>query len=614
MSTIASLIVKIGANNADLEKGLAKTQKFAMDVGKNLTKYISVPLAGAGVAATKMAMDFEKELANVNTLLGGNSARIAEFKGGIQDLSIAAGKRTSDLTGGMYQVISAFGDSEHSMYLLETAAKAGAAGLSTTESSINLLSAVIKGYNLDVTEAGKVSDYAFKTVKLGQTTFDELAGSMGKVIPLASAMNLGQQELWGTMATLTGVTGSTAEVTTQLRATLQGLMKPTKDMQMALKNIGYDSGSTAIKTLGLEGTLQALYKTTGNNNESFANLWGQIEAGTAVLALTGAQAETWNEKIGAMGDVTGETEQAFGILTETSAFLWDQLKQTGIVILQELGDAILEVAVPVAQELLPQIRDLVKWFRDLDPSVQKNIVKFGLFLAAVGPVVIALSPLIGLLKGIVGFFAIIGGAGAGSAAFAGAGLTGLLYPLALVTAAWLGLKTAVKQTTGELIDYGHVKDLVSQGVITPGVGKYIEDTKGRGIPMSWQDTAWDGKTLAPAEIFHATQNATSINTQPAFRAWDNSALRGYDTGGVVPGPLGAPRIVMAHGGETYIPTHKPGFSLENMIQEHKHSGTITVRGVNSRDELVAVVPAIVEATIKKDDRRIPNRTSLYSMA
>lgn len=33
-------------------------------------------------------------------------------------------------------------------------------------------------------------------------------------------------------------------------------------------------------------------------------------------------------------------------------------------------------------------------------------------------------------------------------------------------------------------------------------------------------------------------------------------LFGFDKGGVVPGPRGAPRLVMAHGGETFLPTHK----------------------------------------------------------
>lgn len=34
---------------------------------------------------------------------------------------------------------------------------------------------------------------------------------------------------------------------------------------------------------------------------------------------------------------------------------------------------------------------------------------------------------------------------------------------------------------------------------------------------------------------------------------------GFDTGGVVPGPTGAPTLALVHGGETILPTHKAGF-------------------------------------------------------
>lgn len=36
-------------------------------------------------------------------------------------------------------------------------------------------------------------------------------------------------------------------------------------------------------------------------------------------------------------------------------------------------------------------------------------------------------------------------------------------------------------------------------------------------------------------------------------------IPGFDHGGVVPGPTGSPRLIMAHGGETVVPTHRPGF-------------------------------------------------------
>lgn len=36
-------------------------------------------------------------------------------------------------------------------------------------------------------------------------------------------------------------------------------------------------------------------------------------------------------------------------------------------------------------------------------------------------------------------------------------------------------------------------------------------------------------------------------------------LLGFDTGGVVPGPIGAPTLALVHGGETILPTHKAGY-------------------------------------------------------
>ena len=41
-----------------------------------------------------------------------------------------------------------------------------------------------------------------------------------------------------------------------------------------------------------------------------------------------------------------------------------------------------------------------------------------------------------------------------------------------------------------------------------------------------------------------------------------AGLNAFDDGGTVPGPIGSPQLVIAHGGETFIPTHKPGYNPE----------------------------------------------------
>ena len=116
----------------------------------------------------------------------------------------------------------------------------------------------------------KAADLSFATVRLGQTTFPELAAAMGKVIPLASTLGVEQEQLFGAMATLTGVTGSTAEVVTQLKATMQGFLSPSKNMSAALQSMGYESGQALLESEGLQGALEALKKSVGGNELAFA--------------------------------------------------------------------------------------------------------------------------------------------------------------------------------------------------------------------------------------------------------------------------------------------------------------------------------------------------------
>lgn len=219
-------MLKIGAKQdsslkkacADADKNLAKLNKSAKAVGKvaiAATGAAAAAVATAGVAAVKSGIDYQKQLANVSTLLTGTeaeiSARTAEIGKGILKVSNDTGVETANLTDGMYQVISAFGDGADAMSILETSAKAAAAGNATTTDSVNLLSAVMKGYNdVSAESAQKVADLSFATVRLGQTSFSELASSIGKVVPLSSALGIQQEELYGVFATLTGVTGSTA--------------------------------------------------------------------------------------------------------------------------------------------------------------------------------------------------------------------------------------------------------------------------------------------------------------------------------------------------------------------------------------------------------------------
>lgn len=360
--------LKTACSTADKNlAALGKTAKTAGKIAAGAMVAAATAVATLGTAAVKSAAEYEAQLANVSTLLTGTeaevAARTAEIGDQVLEISNRTGVATADLTDGMYQVVSAFGDSADAAAILETAAKSAAAGNATTTDSINLLSAVTKGYGDTSAEAvQQAADLAFATVRLGQTSFPELAAGMGKVIPLASTMGLEQEQLWGAMATLTGVTGSTAEVVTQMKATMQAFLSPSKNMQAALKNMGYESGQALLESKGLQGSLDALKDAVGGNELAFAGLFSSVEAQTAVLAMAGNQAENLTSKTAEMYEATGAANTAFERQTNNLKYDIKMIKNLGANFLTQLGTNILpyvrefaEAALPVVSEALEKI-------------------------------------------------------------------------------------------------------------------------------------------------------------------------------------------------------------------------------------------------------------------
>ena len=420
-SKVYELAIKInGKLDSSLKKACAAAAQNLETVG-NAAKTAGKVVAGAsaaivgatatmGAAAVNAAAEYQTQLANISTLLTGTeaevAARTAEIGDQILKVSNKTGVATDNLTDGMYQVISAFGDSADAASILETAAKSAVAGNATTADSINLLSAVTKGYG-DTSAAAvqKAADLSFATVRLGQTSFPELAASMGKVIPLAGTLGLEQEQLFGAMATLTGVTGSTAEVVTQLKATMQGFLSPSKNMQAALASMGYESGQALLESKGLQGALDALKDSVHGDELAFAGLFSSVEAQTAVLAMAGTQSENLASKTAEMYEAAGAADTAFQRQTNTLKYTVQTVKNLGKNFLTQIGTNILpyvndlaEAALPKVQNALENAGDYVE--KSIIPTAEKAVKWIGENKTAILTVASAAVTAVGAFKGL----------------------------------------------------------------------------------------------------------------------------------------------------------------------------------------------------------------------
>jgi len=113
-------------------------------------------------------------------------------------------------------------------------------------------------------------------------------------------------------------------------------------------------------------------------------------------------------------------------------------------------------------------------------------------------------------------------------------------------------------------------------------------------------SAKDGILSALGEISSAADTALGpLDEIAGFVFGGVGSILGFDQGGVVPGPTGSPRLVLAHGGETFVPTHKRG--MEGAAGNGGGGGiTVNLRDATIRndDDVLRLARMLAEETAR----------------
>lgn len=501
--------MRAAVSNAEkATKKIALSGNSIRSTGMKISAGIGLPLLGAATAALKFSGDINKAMANVATLIPGNVERVKELKTNVQDLALATGKSTGDISDGLYQVVSAFGDSADTAKILELNVKAAGAGMATTADAIALTSAVTKAYG-ETTKEGveRAADLAFTTVKLGQTSFPELASAIGKVAISASGLQITQEELNAVFATMTGVTGSASEVATQFKGALTGLKKPSEEMWAALDKIGFSSGEAAIETLGFQGTLTALTGAVGGSESEMTKLFGSTESWDLIAGLAGVQAEKFTSNLDQMEGATGTLsealkEQSQGINKSGADFA--KLRQAFVVTAQRLGDELVPafqaLLVIMQEKVVPAVSAIVSWFKELSPAAKKTIIVVSAIAAMSGAVLMVVGQLAVWGSAVVALGVTLGGLATAAAVLAG-GIVALVLVIAgvklyqwiqetqLLERAWISLKNTLGFLTDEQAEAERAALALKENLedLKPTAETLREALGGAGVQGSVQD-------------------------------------------------------------------------------------------------------------------------------
>lgn len=407
---------------AEVEKAGKSASQSLKDAGKGMTDWgkglslgLTAPILAIGAAAIKAGNELDRGMANIESLnVAGD--RVKELKENVKDMQIQFGTSAENLTNGLYQIISAFGDTADTSKVLEANLKVAAAGAATLTEAVDLTSAVTLAWNDTSLEAIQhVGDMALKAVELGKTNLPELAASIGKVTSMTKGMNISQEEMFSVFATASGVVGGTAEVATGYRGILQSLQNPTEAMTGLLKAQGYASGDAMVKALGFQTTLDVIAASAKAAGTSLTPYISSVEGSSLAIALATDLHDRYSNALKGESDATGKTNAAYKSQANTFEFAMNQIIQAGNVFLEDIKDGLTPTLLSFAdaiQPLVAKMLTLSMTFAAMDPSTQAWIIGIAAAAAAVGPLLVVLGTVVGALGSVAPLFASVGAAAA----------------------------------------------------------------------------------------------------------------------------------------------------------------------------------------------------------
>lgn len=390
---------KFGKN---VQSNMGKAKAAIMSVKGACVGIIGALTAVGAFVPLKQFADWEKGIMSVYTLMG--KADIEQFGSKLKDISkeaVRMGFAVEDANKGLFDTVSALGVSDKSLNLYKqsmTLAKGGCTDLSI---AIDGMTSIVNAYGRETTDATKVAESFYTAQQYGKTTVAELASNVGKVAPIAKAAGIEFDELLATMSVLTLGGLKTDEATTALRGTLSSLIKPSKEAEETLQQLGVPYGMMQLKQKGLRYTLDKLNEAQKKHPELMAKAIPNVKAFTAAMALSGDKLEKIDNIV---SDIPKNMQSGGGLL---SAF--NNMGKTGAATMAkvsgEMSAAMIELGEVLAPYLLPLVSGfgmLVRKLGELSPKIIPVIDGFIAFGAGVKNAIGYLKPLIVFLPVVTG--------------------------------------------------------------------------------------------------------------------------------------------------------------------------------------------------------------------
>ena len=344
-----ALKVKLILDN-QVSRGLTKVGAQIKSLSIDFIKYSAIATAAIAGTALKLETDLEYGLAEISTLMTDITDRdVKRMRSELQKLGRDSGQAIKPLLKARYDIVSAgFVSAAQSAMVLNQSVKLAVGGVTSAAQAADIMTTALNSYSYAAEDSAYVSDILFTTVRLGKTTMNELATSMGQMLPIARASNVSLADASASLALVTANGLDTAIAATALKNGFKALAAPSNHAKQALADAGITLKYLNDGTLDLIKTMEQF---KGRDFSEFRDLIPDIRAINALLLMAN-NLDRLNSFMQQTRNSAGATEVAFDKMMNTFKVKGQRILRSLETPMQELGAVLIKKLTPFVDEAI----------------------------------------------------------------------------------------------------------------------------------------------------------------------------------------------------------------------------------------------------------------------
>lgn len=395
-------------------KATGKSIKSAGDTianaGSAMTKSVTAPIAGVGIAAVKTAADYESAMSNVQAITGATGDDFKKLTRLGKDLGASTAWSAQECAEAMqYTGMAGWTAKENIDGLKGILDLASASGTDLARTS-DIMTDAISAFGYKASDSAKFADVMTKACTSANVSVDTLGESYKYCGAICGTMGYSIDEVTTSLAVMgnMGIKGSQAG--TALKNAISNMAAPTKSMKAAMDDLGISivNQDGSMKSWGdviknLQGSFKGL---TQDQQAAYAKQLFGKESMAGMLAIINTSTSDYN----ALAD---SIKNSGGAANDAAQTQLNNLNGQ----LTLLKSALEGAAITIGDKLLPYIKNAVgwvqkatDWFNGLSDAQVSMIMKFAGIAAAIGPALLIFGKLVSTVGKAYSTFGMITGA------------------------------------------------------------------------------------------------------------------------------------------------------------------------------------------------------------